>query len=67
MLQDQLERDNLRLKSENDALTRMLQTSKAKERELIESLEKTLARYRMLLLLSTAVLVILSVVLIAGL
>jgi len=67
MLQDQLERDNLRLKSENDALTRMLQTSKAKERELIESLEKTLARYRMLLLLSTAVLVVLSVILIAGL
>ena len=67
MLQDQLERDNLRLKSENDALTRMLLTSKAKERELIESLEKTLARYRMLLLLSTAVLVVLSVILIAGL
>ena len=67
MQQDQLERDNLRLKSENDALTRMLQTSKAKERELIESLEKTLARYRMLLLLSTAVLVVLSVILIAGL
>lgn len=67
MLQDQLERDNLRLKTENDALSRMLQSSKEKEREHLEPLEKTIARYRLLLLLSLAVLAVVSLILLAGL
>ena len=65
MLQDQLERDNLRLRSENDALSRLLQATKAKEQEQIEPLEKTIARYKFLLLLSISGLLFLSVLLIA--
>jgi hypothetical protein len=65
MLQDQLERDNLRLRSENDALSRLLQATKAKEQEHLEPLEKTIARYRFLLLLSISGLLFLSVLLIA--
>ena len=65
MLQDQLERDNLRLRSENDALSRLLQATKAKEREQLEPLEKAIARYKFLLLLSLSGLLFLSVLLIA--
>jgi hypothetical protein len=65
MLQDQLERDNLRLRSENDALSRLLQATKAKEQEQLEPLEKTIARYRFLLLLTISGLLFLSVLLIA--
>ena len=67
MLQDQLERENIRLKTENDALTRIVQISESKERVLMESMDKTVARYRSLLILSLAIVVVLSLLLIAGL
>jgi hypothetical protein len=65
MLQDQLERENIRLKTENDALSRVIQLSENKARVLEESMNRTIARYRSLLILSLAIVVVLSLLLTA--
>jgi hypothetical protein len=65
MLQDQLERENIRLKTENDALSRVIQISENKARVLEESMNRTIARYRSLLILSLAIVVVLSLLLTA--
>lgn len=65
MLQDQLERENLRLKSEVDSLERKARVAEARIRDSKEEFKRSLARHRALLGVSLALIIVMTLLLVA--
>jgi hypothetical protein len=66
VLQDQLERENLRLRSQVDSLERKARVAEARARDSREETKRTLARYRSILGLSLVLLIVMTFLVLAA-